>query len=182
MGGMLATLCQWAGLGGLLVAAGLDVRNRLIPNEIVLGVGLAGLTARVLADGWWSGFSLLVAICVLIPLGMLARHQIVGGGDAKTIAAATLLFSPILVLPLLLAIAVAGGILSLIYLAAFRAIRPAVAPAATQSDHAARGGWIASERTRVAAREPLPYGVAIFAGAAVILLREALRCSFATSC
>jgi prepilin peptidase CpaA len=182
MGGVPATLCQWAGLGGLLLAAGLDIKNRVIPNELVLGVGLVGLTARVLTEGWWSGLSLLVAICVVIPLGMLARREIVGGGDAKMIAAATLLFSPIQVLPLLLAIALAGGVLALIYLAAFRAIRPAVASASTSRKPRAHEGWIASERSRVAAREPLPYGVAILAGAAFLLLREAFRCSFATSC
>jgi prepilin peptidase CpaA len=182
MGDILAILLQGAGIGALATAASADLKARIIPDELTLWVAILGLGARACSDGWTSWESVLLAAGVVVVLGFLSRRNVMGGGDAKMIAAATLLFKPGLAPLFLLCTAVAGGALSIGYLTAFSVVRPSsglVGPSLI--DAPAPLGIFGSERARIAAREPLPYGLAILAGGAFVFLREAFRFLPATS-
>jgi prepilin peptidase CpaA len=171
MSNIVATLLQSAGLIALSVAAGVDFKTRIIPNELVVCVIGAGLGLRLFTDGWMSWISLVVAIGVFLPLGLLAQREIIGGGDAKMITASTFLVAPAAVPQLLLAIALAGGAIAVAYLAAFRALGSK--PKRADGAAAARPpplGLIGSELARIAAKEPMPYGLAILAGSAFVVL------------
>jgi prepilin peptidase CpaA len=106
-------------------------------------------------------------------LGAAAGRQWIGGGDAKLIAAVTLLVPPGRVAALLLIIAIGGGILSGVYLVAHAKAR-AVTPSQEESTHPAAALHIAASRS-------IPYGVAVFAGAVFVGLSEAARWLYAIS-
>jgi prepilin peptidase CpaA len=104
-----------AGFCGLFIGTVIDLRARIIPDQMVLLVLAAGVSARVVADGWFAGWSLLIGFVLFLPLAAATHRGFIGGGDAKMIPAVTLLFEPPRVFGLLLGIAVAGGVLALIY-------------------------------------------------------------------
>ena len=111
-------LAKGGGLAALVVAAMTDLRRRIIPNEAVLVVAGAGLVLGLLSfQGWRWRSAAAVALGLLVVLGQMTRLGIVGGGDAKLIAAVSLSQPPADVPSLLLHIALAGGGLALIYLA-----------------------------------------------------------------
>src|SRR5215469_4757412 len=95
---------------GLSIAAAIDVRSRIIPDRVVLLLVANGLALRLGMAGWHqAAISLLAAGAILLVLGQAARHGLIGGGDAKLIAAVAL-FVPVADVPaLVLAIALAGG-------------------------------------------------------------------------
>jgi Flp pilus assembly protein protease CpaA len=116
---------------------------------------------------------LAIVVVVSVPLGVLAYRNVIGGGDAKMIAASFLLVSPGRAFELLLAIAVAGGALSVICLLL----------AAVSRWHAMRGVNMKADGS--ADRAPsklggpegpgaiqLPYGAAILAGVALVMARR----------
>jgi len=174
----LALLFEGAGLAGLSLAAVTDLRSRLIPNTLVLWVIAAGGAARLLTTGSHAWLSLAIAVAVFAPLAVLAYRDVIGGGDAKMIPAATLLVEPSQTFGLLLAIAVAGGALSAFYWAKGIAGRHAARPApvaicaAGETTSPASSGAPASQ-PQAPAGVQLPYGVAILAGVAFTLLRLA---------
>lgn len=118
-GGAAALLCRWRyaaagplceGLFGLswaallaLFACGLllavslvDAQMQLIPDFLVIGLGLAGLLSVFLAPGRFSQVlvdRLAGALCVSVPLWLLGRVYpgCIGAGDCKFMAAAGLL-------------------------------------------------------------------------------------------
>ncbi len=92
--------------------------RRIIPNRLVLLVLASGIALRLLSapSPLWLG--LLGPIAVLLALGLLASHNLVGWGDAKLITAVSVAVPADRLLTLLLAIALAGGLLSCLYLAA----------------------------------------------------------------
>ncbi|MFN4177980.1 prepilin peptidase [Phenylobacterium sp.] len=174
----LALLFEGAGLAGLALAAVTDLRSRLIPNTLVLWVIAAGGAARLLTAGPHAWLSLAIAGAVFAPLAVLAYRDLIGGGDAKMIPAATLLVEPSQTFGLLLAIAVAGGALSAFYWAK-GIVGRSTAPA---GDLAGGAPEPSSSPSSLAAFVPhpsapagvqLPYGVAILAGVAFTLLRLA---------
>ena len=145
---LASALLQGAGLGGLLLAAVSDLRTRLIPDHLVLWVLATGGAARVLTEGWSSGFSFATAFAVFVPAAYLASREVIGGGDAKMLPAALLLAPWREDLDLLLAIALAGGLL-------------------------AAAALVVGARRKLGAPPPtLPYGVAILVGSAGVLLRN----------
>jgi prepilin peptidase CpaA len=161
---VLAVLAKCGGLVALVVAAITDLRRRIIPNEAVLVVAGAGLVLRLLSfQGWTLAISAGVALGLLVVLGQMTRLGIVGGGDAKLIAAVSLSQSPADVPSLLLHIALAGGGLALVYLSLSR---------------------LSSQPARVALRsQSIPYGVAILLGTLSLNILEVSRqCVAAPSC
>ena len=146
-------LLECVGLAGLLLAAVVDLKSRVIPNTLVAAVVASGVGLRLTEDGGdaWQGF--VIAALVFTPLALLAVHGVIGGGDAKMIPAAVLLVDPSRTGLLLAAIALAGGLLSLGYLAASACPATAIR----------RGPILAFG---------LPYGLAIFAGAAFTVARS----------
>lgn len=156
-----------------------DVRVRLIPNELVLSVTAIGLLAGAVDRPGTLWISFLFAFLLLIVLGTLGHYDVLGMGDAKMIAAVTLLAPLDRVPTLLLAIIMAGGVLSAVYLILNRVLkrRRRDRPANT-----AFARWLHRERVRIASGQSVPYGVAIFAGSAAYFIGELHQCLFATSC
>lgn len=163
----------------LSLAALRDVRVRLLPNRLVLTVAAIGLLVGAIERPATLWMSLLLAFVLLVILGTLGHYNMLGAGDAKMIAAISLL-APIDRVPILLfAIVMAGGILSAVYLILYRTLkrRPDDKPAST-----AFARWLRRERVRVATGQSVPYGVAIAAGAALYFINELHICLSATFC
>jgi prepilin peptidase CpaA len=164
------------GLTLLSFAAGTDLKDRRIPNEIVAAVAAVGLTQGLIARPGQVWLSLLVALIVFCALGVLSHYRIIGGGDLKLISAVTLLVPSERVGQLLIEIALAGGVLGCIYLLARFAFR---SPPVTSSGIAEAAGpeagfalALSMERVRIAAGGPLPYAVAVLGGALIYVTRE----------
>jgi prepilin peptidase CpaA len=160
----------------LSVAAGTDLKDRRIPNEIVAAVAAIGLTQGLIARPGQVWLSLVVALLVFCALGVLSHYRIIGGGDLKLITAVTLLVPPERVGQLLIEIALAGGVLGCIYLYARHALRrPSVTSSGAAEATRPEAGFaltMRKERVRIAAGGPLPYGVAVLGGALIYVTRE----------
>lgn len=169
---LLLVVGLWAvSLGGLLSAAVTDSRRRIIPNRLVLLTAACGLAVGLLRSPRSMLLSIGVALAMLLLLGVLAQRRLIGGGDAKLIAAATLLVPPGEVAGLFLAIALCGGVLSGAYLLAHLFVRkryPATLP-------------LRAAVVRIAARRSVPYAVAIFGGAVCFASTRAVQWLCATS-
>jgi prepilin peptidase CpaA len=160
----------------LSVAAGTDLKDRRIPNEIVAAVAAVGLTQGLIARPGQVWLSLLLAFVVFCGLAILSYHRIIGGGDLKLISAVTLLVPPERVGQLLVEIALAGGVLGCIYLLARSALRsPSVTSFGAAEVAGPEAGFalmIRTERVRIAAGGPLPYALAVLGGALIYITRE----------
>ena len=140
-----------------LVAAVKDLTSYTIPNWISLALLAAFVPAA--AIGWAAGAPAPeLAACVGVGAAALLAGIVmftfgwIGGGDAKLLAACALWLGWSALAPFLLWTAVAGGLLSIGLMIARR--RPAGGPEAET--------WAGRLMTRGA---PVPYGVAIAAGA-----------------
>ena len=183
---LIATgVCWTVSLTGLFIAAVVDFKRRVIPNPLVLLVVGCGIAIRLLSPPFSLEVNFMVAAAVLLALGLLAHRKMIGGGDVKLIAAVILLVPPGQIAPLLLGIAVVGGLLSGVYLVAH------AASGRRQRLDAARGierrrvhrkqGWLRALSTGLIKRKSVPYGVAVFGGTASIALTDAIRWLYATS-
>jgi prepilin peptidase CpaA len=160
----------------LLIAIGTDLANRIIPNRIVLAVLCLSFGLRLAAGPSLLLASLLAAVAVLAMLSLLARYDLIGWGDVKLIAAVTFVVPADRVILLLLAIVMAGGLLSCAYLAARFVLRRA-APLPRQADRDDSDAWairrlVQREGARILANEPIPYALAIFGGVVYGLTTE----------
>ena len=112
-----------AALPVLLVwAAAVDILTREIPNTVVLLLaGAFGLFAGTAGMSVAQIMVHVVCACAVLTFGfLLFSRSLLGGGDAKLLAAASLWFGFENLLPFLAATALAGGVLSLAYLAVQR--------------------------------------------------------------
>ena len=162
----------------VLLAASLhDIAARTIPNRLCLALACLGLLARALTGDLLPG---LLAAGLVFLLALLAwRCRVMGGGDVKLLTACALLPPPAAVPSLVLAVALAGGLLALAYLA-LPLLLPASAPAPAPALAATRpamtrptglaGRALRAEAWRIRRRGPLPYGVAIALGTFFTLL------------
>jgi prepilin peptidase CpaA len=154
------------GVGLLLGAALHDLAIRTIPNWISVSLLVIGIVLR-----FYSGdllFSLAIAMAILTVLVLLWLRGFLGGGDVKLIPTVSLVLAPANVPAFILSVAIAGGVLSVFYLTAHYAMpRPRPGP---------RYGLLArvlkAEAWRMHRRGPLPYGVAIAAGALPIIAKS----------
>ncbi len=174
-----------AAAAGLLASIWTDLKDRLIPNELVGLVGASGLALCLLLRPGQIWLNLLVAILLIVGLGILAHYRVMGGGDVKMIGAVSLLFPAAQAGQMLVFIALAGGVLSGIYLLARRALRAGSAARTCGTDgpdvpH--RDSFFAAERARIAAGGPLPYALAIAGGVAIMIAGELSQCLSANSC
>lgn len=137
----------------MAVAVVSDIRRRIIPDETVGVVAVAGVATRFLQlDVLAVGTSLAAALVLMLALGQLSRFRVFGAGDAKLVAAASLL-QPIAAIPsLLLYVALAGLPVALGCIA-----------------------WNLLPRASAAKIRTVPYGLAILLGALVLNLAEVLR-------
>lgn len=150
----------------LLAAAYRDIAVRRIPNAVVGALVAIGLARHAMAGVGAIVLAAVVASFVFVAVFMLWHRGVLGGGDAKLLAAVALLVPPAEVPHFLLATAVAGGILASTQLL-LRARCVPVGPAPDQ----AVSRILRCEAWRICRGAPLPYGVAIAAGALFVLLR-----------
>lgn len=175
-------------LAALVASAWTDLKDRIIPNEYVGIVAVAGVVATLSIRPEQAPFSLLAAVLVLVGLGVLSHFRLLGGGDAKLISALVLMVPPGDTGRLLIAIALAGGLLSCVYLFARVAVgrrsvpKSSAAVATAPETGRNSGGWLSNECARVAAGGPMPYALAILGGVAGYIAGELTRCLSASSC
>jgi prepilin peptidase CpaA len=149
----------------LLIAAAHDIAFRTIPNWMsALLVAIAAIVR--ISDGSLIP-GLTGCLIILLCTGFCWRRGWLGGGDVKLLAACGLLVPPNLAVVMVLDVAVAGGALALLYLALGRVLAE---PDASQPSGLLRRIWT-SERTRICASGPLPYGSAIAVGTIIVLLK-----------
>ncbi len=158
-GAVLAILCM---------AALHDVLARTVPNWMPIALAAIG-TVQSALDGRLIA-SLLVGALVFILSGLCWKRGWLGGGDVKLLGAAAIAVPPLAVAPFVAAVAIAGGVLSLVYLALGRLI-----PASILRRSIARPVGLLSrawrlERRRLSRGGPLPYAVAIAAGGLFVIL------------
>ena len=158
----------------LLFAALHDVAARTVPNGAAAAVAVFGVGLRALAGDLLT--ALAVAALVFLAAAFAWRRGWFGGGDVKLLAAASLLAAPRHLPSLLAAVALAGGVLALLYLAlslVLAAARPArnAGPAGGRAGLALWRRVLAAEGWRIRRRGPLPYASAIAAGALFVLFR-----------
>ena len=175
MGSSLPYALWLAAFAVLFSAAVTDLRTREIPNGLVLVVLTLGMILQLLSGRGMLWLTLLIAGLIFVVGVGLARIHVIGGGDVKMIAALSVLFPAALVPALLLCIALAGGVLSLFYLGAAWLVQHRFAVPGEASPPANNFARIVQiEMGRMRANEPMPYGVAIFAGATSLILIGAL--------
>ncbi len=143
------------GFAGLAVAAAIsDARTLTIPNRYCLAMAILFpayvLTASHAVD--WVGAA-AIGSGLLAAGFLLFAGEVLGGGDAKLVAAVGLWAGPGLILDFLIITGIVGGTMALVLWLRHRLSR-AVVPGlvfATESDPAFR-------------KQPMPYAIAIAAG------------------
>jgi prepilin peptidase CpaA len=175
-------------LTALIATAWTDLKDRIIPNELAAVVAMSGLCISLMLRPEQVWISLIVAVLVVIGLGVLAHFGMMGGGDVKLIGATTLLVPLDQIGQLMAFIAVAGGLLSCVYLFLRRFVRtdslaksPSHAEAVAAMDGESRG-LFSNECARIAAGGPMPYAFAIVGGVAGTFAGEIPRCLSANFC
>lgn len=128
---MLATLILLAFAGLLLFAAAHDVATMTIPNWV--SITIAGLFLPAAAIAGLSmeavGIHLLIgAIGLIVTIGLFMLG-VFGGGDAKLLAAVSLWAGPAGLSPMILGVALVGGLLAATVLLARRLVPVETAPA-----------------------------------------------------
>jgi prepilin peptidase CpaA len=150
---MLDILALAAFAALLLYAAGSDVARLTIPNWVSLALAGAFLAAGLALGMPLSeiGMHLLFGFAVLAVGFFLFQANIIGGGDAKLLAAAAVWTGFTAFMPFMFWTAVAGGVMALSMLAARRLVKQTEThPPFVNRLLEDKGG--------------IPYGVAIMAG------------------
>ncbi len=189
---ILARTILWAAvLAVLAIAAGIDLQRRIIPNEAVALVAAGGAILSLLSRPGSAPVSLLLCMLVFLALLVAAHLNALGAGDAKLVAAATLLVPPDRVAALLMAIALTGGLLSVVYLAAFHGLKHARAAKRHGTHTTSDGGrhpagsfaqFRRAGTARMRAGYSVPYAVAVLGGVALYLASELYQCSSGIFC
>lgn len=141
----------------LLVACWQDLATRTLPEGVNIALALIGLVLHAVS-GTLLAALLAAGLVFALAFGVWWLGAL-GGGDVKFLAACALLVGAPGVPSLILAMAVAGGLLSLAYLAG-RHWPPAPLPRAARLP----GRVWRAEARRLGRGGPLPYGLAIAAG------------------
>ena len=152
----------------LLVLASLrDIATRTVPNGIPLALAAIGI-----ADSALQGRLVLGLIAGVLVFGfafLCWRMRWIGGADVKLLGAAALLVPPTSVASLVLATAVAGGLLGLVYLLARRLIAAPTSRGTGARDVGLLARVWRAERWRLHRGCPLPYACAIACGTFLML-------------
>lgn len=149
----------------LLFAALHDVALRTVPNIVPALLILAGVLLRLASGNLLAGAACMAA--VFVATALCWQRGWMGGGDVKLYAACALLVPPGLVMNFILASALAGGALALLYLA-LRAVSPKRPNGLRPQTFLAR--LVRAESRRVRRGGPLPYASAIALGAICTLI------------
>jgi prepilin peptidase CpaA len=134
----------------LIVAAADDLRRRIIPNWLNAAIALAAIPFWFVSGlSFWPDIAVQIGVAAfLFGLFALAFHfGAMGGGDVKLIAALALWLPPAATLKLLVIMSFAGGVLTLIMIAAHRARQAEGRPEIPYGVAIAFGGfWLIGER------------------------------------
>ena len=150
----------------LLATAALhDAAFRTVPNLVCAALALCGLALRF-QTGDLLGGTVAATIVFAAATGCWLRRWM-GGGDVKLLAAAALMVPPMQVPAMLALIALAGGVLTLPYLAA----RHRLPAPATRRPASMLARIVRTERRRLRQGGPLPYAVAIAAGVGMVIIQ-----------
>jgi prepilin peptidase CpaA len=150
----------------LLFAASHDIAFRTVPNWIPAALLLIGSLLRIIGGTLTLG----LMACILVTLGAAFCwwRGWLGGGDVKLLAATAVLVPPALAVNLLLDVALAGGVLAILYLALGRLVAP---PSHAPHPPGLLRRICRAEHYRIHRRGPLPYASAIAAGALLVLFK-----------
>ena len=149
----------------LLAAVLHDIAFRTVPNWMPATLLALGIGIRTLEGGLAP--ALLACVLILFGAGFCWRRGWMGGGDVKLLAACGVLAPPGLSGVMLLDVALAGGVLALLYLALGQLL---AAPGAA-CPPGRLSGILWAERHRIHSRSPVPYASAIAVGALLVLYR-----------
>jgi prepilin peptidase CpaA len=151
-------LVPLAGFAGLMaIAAFEDFRRLVIPNPVVAALGVVWLLHLAASPHLTLAGVVGAAGCaamVFVAGALLFSRGLIGGGDVKLLAAASLWAGPGMTPALLIVTAVLGGLLTLALLCAttlWAVLAPGMAAAAARP-------------------VPVPYGAAIAAAALIVTL------------
>jgi prepilin peptidase CpaA len=160
-----------------LIVAAYDVCYRKIPDVFPALITFIGLGMLVINGDWLEGFTTLVlAVVTFLVLALLCMAGKLGGGDVKLLAASVLLVGASSFFDFLLLTALAGGVLSLVYITAFVTLKLLPTPSATATPVSL--GKVSKsrlsllwriERRRILRCSSIPYGVAISGGSILSL-------------
>jgi len=151
--------CVFAICSAVLLMASLhDVAVRTVPNAMAAILALAGLAGAAI-EGHLPG-SVLAGLVVFAVGALCWRRGWLGGADVKLLAAASVAVPPASILPFILAVALAGGGLALIYLCA----GPLMRGRRSHQPRRLLARALRAERWRIGRGGPLPYACAIAAG------------------
>jgi len=152
---MFVQISLFAFVGLMVLAAGWDALHFKIPNWLSASVALLFPVAAILAGfGWadWGNHGLAGLIGLVLGMALFAPGWI-GGGDAKLFAAASFWFGWPGFSGFLMHTALAGGVLVLILILS-RKVAPMMGISAART-----------KNTLLAESAPVPYGIALTAGA-----------------
>jgi prepilin peptidase CpaA len=155
----------------LLTAAWRDIATRTIPDVVSLLLLSVGGVARLLEGLSDLALSAGTSLVLFVLLLVVYSRGFIGGGDVKIMTAFAIGLSPLDSYRFVVATAIAGGFLGVVYLLLSRmplSVRPI-------RRRALLIRIIAIEAWRIHRSGPLPYGVAVAAGGAFVLLHP---CSF----
>jgi len=146
---------------------------RRIPNGLAAVVAVAGAALRTLEGP--AAFAATAATSALLfaALFLLFARGWLGGGDVKLATAVALGLPPEAVWPFIVLTALAGGVLSAVYLLAIRA-RPR-RPSPQCRGRSVLRRVLAAECWRVRRRGPLPYGIALCASGVLLIANGQLQ-------
>jgi prepilin peptidase CpaA len=165
-------------ISGLYIAISIyDVCYRKIPDSLAFLISLIGLGMLVVNGDWTEGFTTLgLAVATFFVLALLCMAGKLGGGDVKLLAASVMLVGASSFFDFLILTALAGGVLSLVYIVAFLTLKllptppAAAAPVLLSKTFKSRLHLLwRIERRRILRRSSIPYGVAISGGSILSL-------------
>jgi prepilin peptidase CpaA len=167
----------------LLASSLIDLKQRIIPDELAILVAVCGLCACLATRSSELGLSLLIAAGVFFALALCHRCNWLGGGDVKLISALSLAMPVHQVGTLMVEISVAGAILCCVYLTAGFALKTfRTKPAGQTPPSTPFRGWVRLESERIMAGRSVPYAVAILGGFVYHAFIEFAPCSHAIFC
>lgn len=160
-------------------AAVSDFSHRIIPDQIVGIIAICAILLILISRPGDLWIGLITAILLIFLLGMFSRYDVLGGGDVKLIGTLSLLFPPAEIPFMLALIVIAGGVLGCAYLVAryiFTKFATREATPLTPGTISAPVTLLGSEKAKIVAGEPMPYGLAIAAGIISYVISEPPPC------
>ncbi len=160
----LSYIVEAAGMTLFGIAMFRDVMVRLVPNEVPLAIAALGAALRALDGNLLA--SLAASALVFLAAALCWRRGWLGGADVKLFGAGALLVPPTAAFGFVLSSCLAGGVLAVGYWLLGRVTAP---PSIARPAGLLRR-LIRVERRRLRRGGPLPYAVAIAAGACFTLI------------